>query len=120
MSSPFDALLDSCLSPLCDQHFGETVSLSRAAVTTTGITASWTTQDAETIADARVQTTVVDRVWMIRADGYMLSGVQATPQAGDRITDADGSVWELMRDGLKPLGRLSCGYLWMLNTKQIV
>lgn len=120
MSSPFDALAAACLSPLCDQHFGETVTLARGAVTTTGVTASWTTQGAEVVSPDGQHTALVDRYWLIAKSRYTVSGSAVEPRTGDRLTDADSHVWEVLPASVvQPAVSFAGGHEWKIATKRV-
>lgn len=120
MSSPFDALAAVTLSPLCDQHFGETVSITRGTVTTTGVTASWSTQGAEVVSPDGQHTAIVDRLWIVAKTRYIVSGSAVEPRAGDRLTDADSQQWEVLPASVAPPAvSFAGGHEWKIATRRV-
>lgn len=98
---------------------GETVTLSRASATTS-ITAIAVNSGDDASGEHAV-TNYWDREWLIKKSDYEISGSEVTPQAGDRITDSDSNVWEVMLGGKRPpLRSHAGGYSWVVRTKRIV
>lgn len=98
---------------------GESVTLSRAAVTTS-ITAIAVDSDDEVANSDGIRTQYWDREWLVKQADYEISDAAVTPQSGDRITDSDSTVWEVMLGGRNPpLVQHAGGYAWLLRTKRI-
>jgi hypothetical protein len=98
---------------------GESVTLSRASNSTpiTAITVG--TEDAESGGKAATSH-YWDRQWLIKQADYEIDDATVTPQSGDRITDGNGDVWELMLGGKRPeLVTHAGGYAWIVKTKRI-
>ncbi len=99
---------------------GETVTLSRAD-DTTSITAINVDSGDEASGGKVATSNYWDREWLIKKADYEIDDSVVTPQAGDRITDSDGDVWELMIGGKRPeLVQHASGYAWLVRTKRIV
>lgn len=99
---------------------GETVALSRAS-DSTSITAV-AVDSGDGVSGGKVaESNYWDREWMIKQTDYEVDGSEVTPQAGDRITDSNSDVWELMLGGKLPaLVPHAGGYAWVVRTKRIV
>ncbi len=103
-----------------DDAAGEAVTLSRAN-DTTSITAVVVDSGDEASGDKVATSNYWDREWLVKKADYKIDDVVVTPQAGDRITDSDGDVWELMLGGKRPeLVQHAGGYAWVVKTKRIV
>jgi len=99
---------------------GEAVTLSRASASTE-ITAVAVDSGDDTGGDKVAASKYWEREWLVKKTDYEINGSTVTPQAGDRITDSDGDVWELMLGGLRPeLVPHAGGYAWVVKTKRIV
>jgi hypothetical protein len=99
---------------------GETVTLSRAS-DTTEITAIAISSSDDASGDKVATSNYWEREWLIKRADYQINEVAVTPQAGDRITDGNSDVWEVMLKGLRPaLISHAGGYAWVLRTKRIV
>jgi len=99
---------------------GETVTLSRAD-DTTEITAIAADSDDDASGNEVATSNYWERGWLIKKADYEIDSVVVTPQVGDRITDSDGDVWELMREGKRlELVQHAGGYAWLVKTKRIV
>ncbi len=99
---------------------GETVTLSRAS-DTTEITAIAVDSGDEASGDKVATSNYWEREWLVKKADYEIAAAVVTPQHGDRITDEDGVVWELMFDGKRPeLVQHARGYAWVVKTKRIV
>lgn len=120
MASLFDSLMDYCGSPMLDQHFGESVSITRGSNTTTGITGSWIEQgEAVTTADAK-HTSIVDRFWFVKQSLYKIAASAVEPRTGDRLTDGLGHVWEILPAKVTPpVVSYASGDYWKIATKQV-
>lgn len=105
-----------------DAVFGETISITRGATSTTGVTASWVSNKTET-QDQYAETLVAKvtrRNWLVAKTDYTISGTAVTPRPGDRITDAAGNVWEIAHDGTTPAVRTyEDPNYWDVATKQV-
>ena len=119
MSSAFDRLYVAAGLPMLDQQFGEPVTVQRGGASTTGVVASWTVQGEMLVSPDGVHTAVVDRVWLIRKTLYLISGTAVEPRTGDRLTDADGVVWEVLPSlaGAAVVG-YGGGEEWEVKTKK--
>jgi hypothetical protein len=99
---------------------GDPVTLSRAGVPTE-ITAIAVDSGDEASGDQVATSNYWDREWLIKKADYEIDGATVTPQKGDRITDSNGDVWELMLGGMRPeLVQHAGGYAWVVKTKRIV
>ncbi len=99
---------------------GEAVTLSRAAATTS-ITAIAVDSGDEASGDKVATSNYWEREWLVKKADYQIASAVVTPQSGDRITDGDSDVWELMLGGTRPeLVQHAGGYAWVLKTKRIV
>ncbi len=99
---------------------GDTVTLSRAD-DTTSITAVVVDSGDEASGDKVAKSNYWDREWEIKKATYQINDAVVTPQSGDRITDANGDIWELMLGGKRPeLVQHAGGYAWVVKTKRIV
>ena len=106
-----DTLVDSA---------GETVTLSRAS-NTTEITAIAEDIDGMACGGKAARSNYWDLEWLIKQADYAINDTVVTPQVGDRITDDNGDVWELMLDGEIPEAVPHAGgYAWLVKTKRIV
>jgi hypothetical protein len=114
--------LTGMVSAVAAQVFGETVSITRGATSTAGVTASWIRNATET-QDQYAETLVAKitrRNWLVVKAAYTISGAAVTPQQGDRITDAAGNVWEIAHDGTTPAVRTyEDPNYWDVATKQV-
>ena len=120
MSSSFDALYASIAAPSLDRCFGESVTLQRGAVTTPGVTASWTEQSGKIESPDGSMTTLVDRVWIVKKAAYLIGGVAVEPQKGDRLTDAGGATWEILPSLAGPaVLSYGGGHEWEIKTKLV-
>lgn len=95
------------------------VILSRGASATAGVLALWEEPEPEVDETKGVQTQHVDRVWIVGRTAYVIGGLAVLPAPGDRITDAAGDVWEVMRDGRKPHYAPYGTDRWSLRTKRV-
>jgi len=99
---------------------GPTVTLSRSSATTE-IRAVVVDSGDEASGNKVATSNYWDREWLIKKADYEIDDAVVTPQAGDRITDGDGDVWELMLGGKRPeLVSHAGGYAWVVKTKRIV
>jgi len=121
MPSPFDTLMSAFASPMLDQHFGETISITRGPNTTAGITASWITQaTVVSTTDAKQNTVIVDRFWFVKQSAYQIRSVAVEPRTGDRLTDDAGRVWEVLPAKITPpVESYAGGDYWKIATKQV-
>jgi hypothetical protein len=114
--------LTGMVSAVAAQVFGETVSITRGATSTAGVTASWIRNATET-QDQYAETLVAKvskRRWLVTKAGYLISGSAVTPRTGDRITDSAGNVWEIAHDGTTPAVRTyEDPNYWDVATKQV-
>jgi hypothetical protein len=119
--STFDSLYGTGEAAFADL-FGETVSLSRGSASTAGVAASWFGQGSEIQTQTRMgsKTSFIDREWIVKKTDYVIDESAVTPAAGDRLTDADGVVWEVMSQTNRPAAESYDGGLeWLLRTKRI-
>jgi len=99
---------------------GDPVTLSRASDTTEITAISADSGDAAS-GDKVATSNYWEREWLIKKADYKISAVAVDPQTGDRITDGNGDVWELMLGGNRPeLTQHAGGYAWVVKTKRIV
>ena len=97
-----------------------TVALSRVGLTTS-ITAVIVGSGDDASGDKVAASNYWDREWLIKKADYEIDDAVVTPQAGDRITDENDDVWELMLDGKRPpLVPHARDYAWVVRTKKIV
>ena len=117
-SVPFDAIWESARSSL-NSVFGETVTLSGAEGTATGVPATWFTDKSgnaiERGSGGHV-TASLKRQWRVAKSLYVL-GNRTTPQRGDRIIDGDGTQWELLPEDKQEAWQ-DLGADWHLFTKK--
>jgi|GEM_PF-2994225 len=98
---------------------GETVTLSRAA-NSTEITAV-AVESGDDTSGQMARTRYWDREWLVKKADYEINDVAVTPQSGDRITDSNSDVWEVMLGGKgSELVQHAAGYAWIVRTKRIV
>jgi hypothetical protein len=118
-SVPFDAMWSSARSVL-NSVFGETVTLSGAEGTVTGITASWFTDKAANAIERHATgggvTASLKRQWRIAKSVYLI-GTRTTPQRGDRVIDGNGTQWELLPEDNQEAWQ-DMGADWHLFTKK--
>jgi hypothetical protein len=120
MPSLFDAIMADGGSPMLDQHFGETVSLTRGPNTTAGITASWTVQLEEVSTTSGTHTSMVDRFWFVQQSVYQILSSAVEPRTGDRLTDDAGKVWEVLPAKVAPPAvNYAASDYWKIATKQV-
>jgi hypothetical protein len=99
---------------------GETVTLSRVN-DTTEITAIAVDSGDDASGDKVATSNYWEREWLVKKADYEIDDAVVTPQTGDRITDDNGDVWELMLGGNRPeLVQHAGGYAWVVKTKRIV
>lgn len=123
MPSVFATRFYETASPRLRDHLGEVVAVSRGSSSTAGVTATWLSEGSEIQTQTRmgVKTSFIDREWLITKAAYTVDGSAVTPAAGDRLTDSDGTVWELMSQPNMPAFEPYGGNLqWLLRTKRIV
>jgi hypothetical protein len=117
----FDSLYETAETAYADL-FGEAVALSRGSHSTAGVAASWIGQSSniDTGTQEWIPTSFVEREWIVVKSGYVIDGVAVVPVAGDRLTDADGAMWEVMNQPNMPASESYGGGLeWLLRTKRI-
>ena len=121
MGSLFDTLMADCASPMLDQHFGETVSITRGLNTTAGVTASWVVQSEEVSTTDDRHTQFVDRFWFVKQSSYQIAATAVVPRNGDRLTDDSSRQWEVLPAKVTPpVVSYGAGYYWKIATKQVV
>ena len=99
---------------------GETVTLSRVD-DTTPITAIVVDSGDDASGGKVATSNYWFREWIIKQADYVIDEAVVTPQAGDRITDGNSDIWELMPRGKDPpLVPHAGGYAWVVKTKRIV
>lgn len=99
---------------------GETVTLSRASHTTE-ITAIAVSSGDNASGDKVAASNYWEREWLVKKADYEINEAIVTPQSGDRITDGNSDVWEVMLGGKRPeLVQHAGGYAWIVKTKRIV
>lgn len=98
--------------------FGETVTISGAEGSATGVTASWYVSKTDNAIERSGQrvTAPVKRQWTVAKSLYVL-GARATPARGDRIIDGDGTQWELLPEDKQEAWQ-DMGADWHLFTKK--
>ena len=107
-------------SPMLDQHFGETVSITRGPNTTWNVTASWSAQTEEVSTTDDKHTKMVDRFWFVKQSAYQISSIAVEPRTGDRLTDDTDRVWEVLPAGrTPPVESYGGGDYWKISTKQV-
>ena len=120
MPSPFDTLMSAFASPMLDQHFGETISITRGANTTASIIASWIDQAAAVNTTDAKHTAIVDRFWFVKQSDYQITSVEVEPRTGDRLTDDAGREWEVLPAKSVPsVESYAAGDYWKIATKQV-
>ena len=120
MGSLFDSMMAGGASPMLDQHFGETVSITRGPNTTASVTASWDTQVEETATTDDRHTKMVDRFWFVKQSTYQILSTAVEPRTGDRLTDDAGQKWEVLPAGrTPPVESYGGGDYWKIATKQV-
>ena len=120
MGSQFDAVFADGASPMLDEHFGETVSITRGPNTTTGVTASWDAQVEEVSTTDDKHTKMVDRFWFVKQSTYQILSTAVKPRTGDRLTDENDQEWEVLPDGrTPPVESYGGGDYWKIATKQV-
>lgn len=121
MAATFDSEFFAAASPQLDELFGEAVAISRGSSSTAGVTASWSS-NVGTIETAKgISTQLIDRAWLIAKADYKIGGVAVEPRAGDRLTDSDGHVWEVLPSVAGPAAvSFGGGLEWEVKTKKVV
>lgn len=122
MASTFATRFLDVASPRLEDMFGGAVTISRGANSTPSVNAAWLREGAEiqTITRMGVKTSFIDREWVIDQADYLINGSAVTPASGDRITDEDNVVWEVMSQPNMPAVEPYGGKLqWLLRTKRI-
>ncbi len=117
----FDSLYETAVTAYAGLY-GEAVTLSRGSDSTENMSASWIGQGSEIQTQTRmgVKTSFIDREWLVAKADYVIDGSAVTPAAGDRLTDGDGVVWEVMSQPNMPAAESYGGGLeWLLRTKRI-
>ena len=105
---------------MLDEHFGESVSITRGPNTTTSVTASWDAQVDEVSKTDNKSTKMVDRFWFVKQSTYQISSTAVDPRPGDRLTDDAGQKWEVLPKGpTPPVESYGGGDYWKLGTKQV-
>lgn len=77
---------------------GQAVTYSRkvhATTYTVSLTARPAAGTAAVAAESGLAVVSAERDWLVEAADLVLNGAATTPHKGDRITDADGTAWEL-------------------------
>lgn len=122
MPSAFATRFAESARPQLDDRFGESVTLSRGGASTSDVAARCVARGSKLQTNTRmgVKTSFVDREWVIVKTDYLISAVAVTPAAGDRLTDADSVVWEVMSQPDMPAAESYAGGLeWLVRTKRI-
>ena len=120
MGSLFDAIMSAGGSPMLDQAFGETVSITRGPNTTSSVTASWIVQLEEVTTRDLTHTAIIDRFWFVKQSAYQISAAAVEPRTGDRLTDADSQVWEVLPAKVAPPAvSYGGGDYWKIATKRV-
>ena len=122
MPSVFSTRFFEIASPRLKTILGEVVTISRGAMSTADVTATWLSEGSEIQTQTRmgVKTSFIDREWVIPKEDYVIDGSAVEPAAGDRLTDADSTVWEVMSQPNMPTVESYGGGLeWLLRTKRI-
>jgi len=120
MGALFDSLMADCASPMLDQHFGETVSITRGPNTTAGVIVSWVAQIKEVSTTDERHTQIVDRFWFVKQSTYQISSIAVEPRTGDRLTDEAGQQWEILpARATPPVESYGAGDYWKIATKKV-
>jgi hypothetical protein len=120
MSSAFDELWADSGETAMRAVFGDTVSIRRGTVLTTGITAqkflgerTLETSDGGTVK-------FYGAAWVVLKSEYVFSGTESEPRSGDRVVEASGSEWEVTPiEGIAEAGEQPGGREWLLMTKRV-
>jgi hypothetical protein len=96
------------------EAFGHTVSLTRGASLTTGVTAEVVEHDYERFEAYSSQTVAQSRSFVIDVADYAFSGAVATPQPGDEIRESIAGTTHVFV--VMPVGSAPC-YEWVGATK---
>ena len=120
MGSVFDSLMADNASPMLDQSFGETVTITRGPNTTPDVTASWTAQTQEVSTTDDKHTEMVDRFWFVKQSSYQIDDTVIEPRTGDRLTDEAGQKWDVLpAKTMPPVVSYGGGDQWKIATKQV-
>jgi len=120
MGALFDAMIAGGASLMLDEHFGESVSITRGPNTTSAVTASWDAQLDEVSQTDNKATKMVDRFWFVKQSTYQILSAEVEPRPGDRLTDDAGQKWEVLPAGrISPVNSYGGGAYWKLATKQV-
>lgn len=122
MPSTFATRFFDVASPRLEDMLGGVVTISRGELSTADVNAAWLDEGAEiqTITQMGVKTSFIDREWVIDQADYVIDSVAVDPAAGDRITDSDSTVWEVMSQPNMPAVEPYGGnQQWLLRTKRI-
>jgi len=120
MGALFDAMIAGGASLMLDEHFGESVSITRGPNTTSAVTASWDAQLDEVSQTDNKATKMVDRFWFVKQSTYQILSTAVEPRPGDRLTDDAAKKWEVLPKGpTPPVESYGGGAYWKLATKQV-
>jgi len=96
------------------EAFGHTVSLTRGASVTTGVTAEVVEHDYETFEAYASSTVAQSRAFIIDVTDYAFNGDAATPQPGDEIRESIAGTTHVFV--VMPVGSAPC-YEWVGTLK---
>lgn len=120
MGALFDAMIAGGASQMLDEHFGESVSITRGPNTTTDVTASWDAQVDEVSKTDNKSTKIVDRFWFVKKSLYQILSTAAKPRQGDRLADDAAQKWEVLPNGPTPaVESYGGGDYWKISTKKV-
>lgn len=123
MSRTFKDSIDADLAAVFfnTDEFAESVTISRGASSTPGVAAIRALRSYEVADDGGVMTAIQSHDWDVIATDYRIAAAQAAPRAGDRVTDGESVVYEVLpikgRQCYEPTG--GDGKVWRVHTKRV-
>jgi hypothetical protein len=115
-----DTYLDTAAASEEDRLWGSAVSIRRGGATTTAVTMQQRIGEWEVVDFEGRLFKVAGCEWIVTKARYLVNGVAVQPLAGDRITEANGTIWEVLPSGDKQESdELAGGLEWLIRSKRI-
>lgn len=121
MSRTFSDSLDADLDVFFStDEFAESVSITRASQTTSSVAAIVAERKYDALDAAGMYTAVQSRDFDFVATAYQIDSAQVTPAVGDRITDSNSQVFEVLpMAGGRHYEARSDGRIIRVHTKRV-